>query len=376
MRPILIVPADQRLPDLEDSLGRAHANVRSLTDYVTRSQALVSSLAEDWRRSTGRDPSCVATVAGELSASLRAEGDLTDDQIEGVLRRLCPAPDAGVARWLGECCERLLLRTRPWFPLWRSFTHWLITWAAAHHYRQIIFLARDAIPFYLVARWSADSAVAGLDLRLLDLPRAALAQPDVAAHLSARLCPRPPTLIVDTGCYGTVATRLADWLRENQGADDVGIAFFASRNPRIFGYLNYLMARRYLSPDAYGPAGRRPMDFVIYGCDLLESLPKPYRCHVHPHAVTRTPSDLASFVLNLRVCAELTGPAEDRIDDCADITDQLYRGFREVRPGSPLESPLLLDSTAPKNPPPPDVLRRLGVSGLAPQDEVFGVTAG
>lgn len=324
------------------------------------------ALWQDWSGSPVPTP---RTARAELTTSLRAEGDLTERQIQDFIDRILPASDLPLETQLRGASERLILRAAPWFPLWLGYTDWLLDWCRSRGYADVIFLARDSLPFYTAARHSPLTADGDLQLSMVDLPRAALEVSGLSTHLAATVTTEGPTMLVDTGCYGTVVTRLAEHL----GALDVAVTLFASRNPRIFGYLNYLMGRHYLGEPRSTPGGRGPADFVIYGCDVLESLPKPYVIGVDERGITRRPSDLVSFVLALRLCAEISRRAAQRpatVDKAETAADRLYRAFRRN------EHTGLLDFSAPTNPPPPAALMRLGLHSMAPQNEIFGTLAG
>jgi hypothetical protein len=348
-------------------------------DYLELARESVDCLITLWRQWTGCGPRPTDSVRNELAAHLGADGDLTPLQVEVMLARLSPATSLPLHDWLLDCSERLLLRTRPWFPLWWSYTRWLLAWCQDRGYQQLVFLARDSLPLYAAARAAPAAIRDGLDLHLLDAPRSLMDSPLLGRHVAAITDWAKPLVVVDTGCYGTMVSWLAEFAARAGHGDHVAAAFFVSRNPRIFGYLNYLMGWRYLDDPSDRGARRSPMDFVIYACDILESLPKPYQVAAHESGVSQVPTDLASFALSLRLYAEVTRyvtrTPELGVLEAAYAADQLYRGFTHA--GEPAgASVALLDSVAPKNPPPAAVLERIGVTSLAPQNEVFGTLAG
>jgi hypothetical protein len=118
-------------------------------------------------------------------------------------------------------------------------------------------------------------------------------------------------------------------------------------------------------PPNYGGTGSFTCLPLGGGGSALAGIPAGARPAPGGLSTRRVPAGIASFVLNLRICAELTRYSARRSSsvDVALIIDQLYHAFRNAPPGPAL----LLASPAPKNPPSASVLARLGVSGLAPQ---------
>ena len=173
---------------------------------------------------------------------------------------------------------------------------WTLSWCQRNNVGQVVFLGRDGLPMHAAARYLQPALGTQLSLHVADVPRALLDSPWLDAHLARAADFRRPAMLVDSGCYGTSVTRVANYVSELTGQTrDLAVAFFASRNPRIFGYLNYLMGWHYLA-EASPPHGRGPIDFVIYACDVLESLPKPYQVSVGDKGIQREPAGLGSFV--------------------------------------------------------------------------------
>jgi hypothetical protein len=119
------------------------------------------------------------------------------------------------------------------------------------------------------------------------------------------------------------------------------------------------------------------MDFTVYACDLIEALPKPYTVEIGNGGVRRVPADVTSFVLAMKICVEVARYTARYAVDLANPTaeaavasEELYRMFRDCSPA------LLLDSCAPKNPPSGQTLNELGICGIPPQNDIFGLTCG
>ncbi|MCK2215434.1 hypothetical protein MF672_016790 [Actinomadura sp. ATCC 31491] len=350
-------------PDVVELIEELAGPAVTEPDYVSSSRLTNRVLLTAWTALTGREPPTGEQAEREFRAALAAPGDLGPAQVERLARLLCPEPGGDLPGWLAAAAERLVLRARPWLPVWVGFTWWALEWCRQSGYRQVVFLGRDGLPFYAAARHMPQAA--GLELSLLDVPRRLLGSPQLEAYLAGRLDPARPAAFVDTGCYGTVVTPLA-----RRQAGRAATFFLTSRNPRIFGYLNYLMSWHLLRD---GPAAG-PADFGVYACDLVESLPKPYTVAAGDGRVRREPADVTSFTLAMRLCVELARHtrqcAADPMAAAAVAATELYRMFQG---GS---TALLLDACAPKNPPPAPVLAELGVAGLPPQSDIFGLAGG
>lgn len=158
-----------------------------------------------------------------------------------------------------------------------------VTWAMETGDRQratdLVFLARDAIPFYVVARQLQARGVACGRLSLLALnrtmmPRSPLDEAfpgdlrgtDVERFLAAAFATRPRPLLIDTGLYGTLIQPILG----SAALPDPSVVFLASKNPRIAGYLNQVDAPG-------GRTGHAPLGLLGEACcDVLENWPKPY----------------------------------------------------------------------------------------------------
>lgn len=203
------------------------------------------------------DPAHCARLARRLFATLQ--------------RTPCPAT-------MGELAARTELLYRE---IGLAFSDLLIDFvqaalATARHQgvTQTFFLARDAIPFYLIAlelhrRSGGPQQVALLDFNRRMIP--SFAAPDIPScvpvehYLGPKLAAGGRVALVDTGLYGSL---IQSTLRMGLVSDPV-VMFFASRNPSIFGYLNGLMSVKRTPGSALDIFGEAC-------CDSLETWPKPY----------------------------------------------------------------------------------------------------
>jgi hypothetical protein len=354
--------------DINELVGDLIGPAVSEPDYVNSSRVAIDLLSATWCAWSGRDLPTVGDADETFRAALADEGDLDPAQVSRLASELCPSPTDGLGMWLADAAERLVLRIRPWIPVWVGYTWWALEWCRYAERDQIVFLGRDGLPFYAAARYLPGRIQCPA---LLDAPRRLLGSPLLDEHLATTIDCHRPVAFVDTGCYGTVATSLARYCARH-GAGDAAMLFLASRNPRIFGYLNYVMSWQLLFAGPCSAPG--PMDFAIYACDLAEALPKPYTVHIGPESVQRVPADLASFVLSLKVCVEVARYARrcpgNPAAEASMASEQLYQVFRS-HPNA-----LLLDSCAPKCQPRAQTLTELGINGLPPQNEIFGLSTG
>lgn len=160
-----------------------------------------------------------------------------------------------------------------------AFVKWAMETSDRQRASDLMFLARDAIPFYVVAcQLQARGVVCGrlslLALNRTMMPRSPLDEAfpgdlrgtDVEQFLAAAFATRHRPLLIDTGLYGTLIQPILG----SAALPDPSVVFLASKNPRIAGYLNHLDA-----PDkktGHAPLG--PLGEAC--CDVLENWPKPY----------------------------------------------------------------------------------------------------
>jgi len=196
---------------------------------------------------------------------------------------------------------------------------------------ETVFLARDAIPFHVIAQALTERGLVRQPIALLDLnrsmiptfsistaPAPPLADLPVSRYLAARFVDRERIAIVDTGLYGT----LIQPVLEMRLFRDPAVLFFASKNPNIYGYLNAMS-----SPSIGGTAHLDAFGEAC--CDTVETWPKPYAsCTLRTDgAVTRavsSPADFVSLTASLALYQALAQRARrvdlDRLDPRASLS--------------------------------------------------------
>jgi hypothetical protein len=339
-------------------------------DYT---RAVVDYCLDKWLAAhAGAVPTVEEAGATFREAMLAAE-DLSELQVEQVCNRTFGLED-DLPAWLCGTTERFLTLLRPWTPVWLGFTDWALRWCRQNSIETLVFLARDALPFYV----AATALEQGLDLDLAHVSRAV--RPD-AATVNAMLR-KPAVALIDSGCYGTLISELQQRrgaLVENAHREGAPTLFYYSRNPRLFGYVNYVMSKEMLaSPETMD----RAADFVIYAGDLLEALPKPYRYHPHDRSMVE-PSDLVSFTVSIAVLSEMGSLAKasafldsERLTDVHEQVRLLFRAYELSGHRSELRSDFLFDEPTPKSVPARGAVADLDFLEIAPQSHVFGTVSG
>ncbi|HEX8205960.1 MAG TPA: hypothetical protein VF587_07885 [Solirubrobacteraceae bacterium] len=356
-------------------------------DHWEPNRRLLEWVAE-WEIWSGRALPDQQTAASDFAASMLAETDLAPEQIAETIARLAPPPaDRGLAgdgrdEWLEECSRQFLMRVRPWFPVWFGFTAWVDDWCRSHDVDTIVYLCRDSLPFYALAHALARGSTDGPDLVLVHLSRRTVSSGMIGDHLEMNLATASKVAFVDSGCYGSLVPKLLE-LRAARAEDPPPVFFYFSRNPLIFGYVNYLMAFETLKEGGPGPdQPERAADFTIFSGDVIEALPKPYRVQtLSEHGLPEVePTDLLSFVLSGLLVRELNefarGQRRNGIQQRARAAAlDRYGCFAETGDPVARRENLLFDRCAPKSPPPADFLN-LPPRGLPPQRDFFGLEAG
>lgn len=334
---------------------------------------------EVWRHISGQGLPSRQAAVDKFATTMFAEGDLTDEQIERVCRTTLSPRDRPLELWLAEAMERFVWRIRPWIPLWVSFAHWSVRWSIHRQRRQLIFLARDMLSTYLTARRLDSKIPTGLDIRLAHASRSY--QGGVGKMLGidpANTFVPQPFAVVDSGCYGTVISRLVRELDSPvTPAEDAACLFYFSRNPKIFGFLNYLLSPSILEADIIG---HDVADFVIYAGDLLEALPKPYRVVDHGDVFAGEIQDLLTFCLSMAILKEV----DDYVDagPLASISQtrrralELYNVYAHADSNRVLADSLLFHTPAPKQLPASYGFGELDFHSFPPQNEFFGSVPG
>ncbi|MFG2000492.1 hypothetical protein ACGFNU_15230 [Spirillospora sp. NPDC048911] len=342
------------------------AEYQMTADY---SRAVASYCLEKWLAASPPTLPSVDEAGAEFRQALLASNDLSEHQVEQICNRTFGL-ERELEAWLCGTTERFINLIKPWTPVWLGFTGWALRWCRQNSIGTLVFLARDALPFHV----AATALEQGVDLHLAHVSRAT--PPD--ASTVDLLLRRSSLALVDSGCYGTC---ISDLRRRRGATDREGPAtlLYYSRNPQLFGYINYVMSRDMLSsPETMD----RAADFTIYAGDLLEALPKPYRYRAHDRALVE-PTDLLSFTISIAALAEMSSLAKastfldaERMNDIHEQVRMLFRTYQLSRHRSELRSDFLFDEPTPKSLPVPAALADLDYLDVAPQSHLFGTAAG
>jgi hypothetical protein len=346
------------------------AEYQFTADY---SRAVVGYCLERWLAANSAGPPSVEEAGTEFRNAMLAAKDLSEHQVDQLCSRTF-GMQRELPDWLCDTTERFLNIIRPWTPVWLSFTDWALRWCQQNSIKTLAFLARDALPFFV----AATALEQGLHLHLAHVSRTA--RPE-AAKLNPILG-QPSVALVDSGCYGTCINYLRKrrgGLVEHQPHEGLATLLFYSRNPQLFGYMNYVMCKDMLdSPEEMN----RAAEFIIYAGDLLEALPKPYQYHTQDRAAVG-PSDLVSFTISIAVLSDVSSLAKastfldaERMSGIHEQVRPLYRNYQLSRHGSELRSGFLFDDPTPKSLPAPGALAGLDFLEISPQSHIFGTVSG
>jgi len=346
------------------------AEYQFTADY---SRAVVDYCLEKWLAASSARPPSVEEAGTEFRNAMIAAKDLSKSQVDQLCSRTF-GMQSELPAWLCDTTERFLNIIKPWTPVWLSFTTWALRWCRQNSIETLAFLARDALPFFI----AATALEQGLNLHLAHVSRAA--QPD-AMTVNSILGQRSIAL-VDSGCYGTCINDLRQRrsaLIEHSHHKGLATLLYYSRNPQLFGYINYIMCKDMLvSPEAMG----RIAEFIIYAGDLLEALPKPYQYHTHDRSLVE-PSDLVSFTVSIAALSDISSLARastfldaERLNDVHEQVRVLYRTYQLSRHRSELHSDFLFDEPTPKSLPIPGALDGLDFLEIPPQSHIFGTASG
>ncbi|ONI76160.1 hypothetical protein ALI144C_36395 [Actinosynnema sp. ALI-1.44] len=336
-------------------------------------RAITDFCLERWRVASSAVAPSVEEAGAEFRSAMISAGDLSNRQVDQLCDRTFGTQN-DLPAWLCDTTERFLALIRPWTPVWYGFTNWALRWCRQNSIETLVFLARDALPFFV----AATAMEQGRHLHLAHVSRAIRAN---ALTLSSVLR-QPSIALIDSGCYGTCINDLRQRRQITFGdhePDGLATLLYYSRNPQLFGYLNYAMCQDMLSsPETMDNAG----EFVIYAGDLLEALPKPYQYTANdPTAVM--PSDLVSFTISIAALSEISSIARastflepERLTDAREQIQPLYRNYQLAAHRDELRNGLLFDGPAPKSLPVPGALSGIDFLEIAPQSHIFGTVSG
>jgi hypothetical protein len=337
------------------------------------SRAIVDYCLEKWQAGISAELPSVEEAGMEFRTAMVAAGDLSHLQVDQMCNRTFGL-QRDLPAWLCDTTERFLNIIKPWTPVWHSFTTWALRWCRQNSIETLVFLARDALPFFV----AATALEQGPHLHLAHVSRDSW--PDALTMSSSLL--RPSIAIIDSGCYGTVVNGLRlqrSPVVEHPNHGGLATLFYYSRNPQLFGYMNYAMCQDMLaSPEAMDDAA----EFVIYAGDLLEALPKPYR-YTTPDRSTVLPSDIVSFTVSVAALSEMSSIAKastfldpERISDVHEQVRLLYRSYQLAAHRHEFRSDFLFDEPTPKTLPAPGALAGLDFLEIPPQSHIFGTVSG
>jgi hypothetical protein len=342
---------------------------RFTADY---SRAVADYCMENWLALRSARPPTAGEAGVQFRRAMMAGCDLSKRQVDQICHRtFSTQPD--LPAWLCDTTERFFDAVKPWTPVWLGFTRWALHWCRQTSIEDLAFLARDALPFFV----AATTLEQGHRLHLTHISRTT--RPDPLAVDS--LLRQPAIALIDSGCYGTCINHLRQHRETLVGNSANGLAtlLYYSRNPQLFGYMNYLMCKDIL--DSPGTIDRAT-EFIIYAGDLLEALPKPYQYQAQDRTMVE-PSDLLSFTISIAVLSEISSMAKagtfldaERMDDAHEQVRLLYRSYQLSRHHGGLRSDFLFDEPTPKSLPTPGALSGLDFLEIPPQSHIFGTASG
>jgi hypothetical protein len=336
-------------------------------------RAIVDFCLERWRVASSAEAPSAAEAGAEFRSVMIAANDLSHRQVDQLCHRTFGS-QSDLSAWLCDTTERFLNIINPWTPVWYGFTNWALRWCRQNSIETLVFLARDALPFFV----AATALEQGRHLQLAHVSRRVRAN---ALTLNSILR-QPSIALIDSGCYGTCINDLRQRWRatiEDRHPDGLATLLYYSRNPQLFGYLNYVMCQDMLaSPETMDGAA----EFIIYAGDLLEALPKPYQYTINDPSMV-TPSDLVSFTISIAALNEISNIATastflgpERTNDAHEQVRPLYRSYQLASHRDELRSGFLFDGPTPKSLPAPGALSSLDFLEIAPQSHIFGTVSG
>jgi hypothetical protein len=367
--PIPVSGVEQWLMTLLQDLPKP-SEYRFTADY---SAAVADYCLANWLAARSAKSLSVSDVVAEFRQTMMARDDLSARQVDQLCNRTF-SMQRELSAWLCDTTERFLTLIKPWTLVWLSFTEWALNWCRRNSIGTVVFLARDALPFFI----AATALEQDLHLHLAHISRTN--RPDPLMMNS--ILRQPSIALIDSGCYGTCINNLRqqrDALIERSSPKSLATLLYYSRNPQLFGYMNYVMCKDILaSPKTMDNAA----EFIIYAGDLLEALPKPYQYHAQDWTMVE-PSDLLSFTISIAALRDISSMAKARalvgtegMDDIHEQVRPLYRNYQISRHHSELRSDFLFDAPAPKSLPTPNTLTGLDFFEIPPQSHIFGTASG
>lgn len=337
------------------------------------SRAIVDYCIAKWLAADRARLPSVGEAGAEFRDAMMAAGDLSERQVDQLCSRTF-GMQRELPDWLCDTTERFLNAIRPWTPVWLGFTNWALRWCRQNSIGTLAFLARDALPFFV----AATALEQGPQLHLTHVSRTIRPDP-LTVH---PILSQPTVALIDSGCYGTCINDLRQLRRTltgRSGHDGLATLLYYSRNPQLFGFINYVMSRDMLA----GPESmHHAAEFVIYAGDLLEALPKPYQYHAQDRSMVEA-SDLVSFTISIATLSEMRSMAREnaffeaeRMHDIHEQVRLLYRSYQLARHRIELRSEFLFDEPTPKSLPIPGALTGLDFLEIPPQSHIFGTASG
>lgn len=334
-------------------------------------RAIVDFCLERWRVASCAEAPSAEEAGAEFRSAMTAANDLSLLQVDQLCNRTFGSQN-DLPAWLCDTTDRFLAIIRPWTHVWYGFTDWALRWCRQNAIETLVFLARDALPFFV----AATALEQGRHLHLAHVSRRIRAN---TLTLSSILR-QPSIALIDSGCYGTCINDL----RQRRSAtvedpDGLATLLYYSRNPQLFGYMNYVMCQDMLtSPETMAGAA----EFIIHAGDLLEALPKPYQYTVNDPSMVM-PSDLVSFTISIAALNEISGIARastfldpEWMNDAHEQVRPLYRSYQLAAHREELRNGLLFDGPTPKSLPVPGTLSGLDFLEIPPQSHIFGTVSG
>jgi hypothetical protein len=333
------------------------------------SRAVVDYCLERWLTANSARPPSVEEAGLAFRNAWITARHLSEGQVDQLCNRTF-GTQRELSAWLCDTTGRFLNIINPWTHVWLSFTNWVLRWCRQNSIETLAFLARGALPFFVAAA----AQERGFQLHLVHVSR--MTGPEASS--ANPILRQPSVALIGSGGDGARINDLRQRrsaLIERPGHEGLATLLYYSRNPQLFGYMNYVMSQDMLaSPEAMN----RAAEFVIYSGDVLETLPKPYQYHARGRSMVE-PSDLLSFTISIAALSDISSMAKASTfldaDPMIDVRDQvwlMYRSYQLSRHRSELHNDFLFDPPAPRVLPAPGALIGLDFLEVPPQSHIFG----